>query len=87
MAHGKYHFVNMATNQKTPVSLSTSLLDELSAHDKGRNISELIERALAYYIFELKRREQGQRDIDLINSNSGRFNKDAEENLEFQAMM
>ena len=74
----------MITKTKTSVSLSTSLLKELSIHSNGRSVSEFIEKALAYYMAELKRQERGRRDIEIINANATRFNREAEENLEFQ---
>jgi len=76
----------MITKTKKSVSLSTSLLQELTLVNENRGISEFIEKALRYYIDELKRRERGQQDIQIINANAQRFNKDAEENLEFQAL-
>ena len=76
----------MITKTKKSVSLSSSLLEELALFNKERSISEFIEKALTVYINELKRRERGQRDMEIINSNAKRFNKEAEENLKFQAM-
>jgi metal-responsive CopG/Arc/MetJ family transcriptional regulator len=76
----------MITKTKKSVSLSNPLLKELARLNKDSSISEFIERALVYYMNELKRQERGQRDIEIINANAERFNKDAEENLAFQAM-
>jgi metal-responsive CopG/Arc/MetJ family transcriptional regulator len=77
----------MITKTKKSVSLSNSLLKELVLLNKGRSISEFIEKALTYYMDELKRRERGRRDVEIINANAKRFNKEAEENLKFQAMI
>jgi metal-responsive CopG/Arc/MetJ family transcriptional regulator len=77
----------MITKTKKSVSLSNSLLKELAAINKELNISEFIEKALAFYINELKRQERGRRDIEIINANAKRFNREAEENLQFQAML
>jgi metal-responsive CopG/Arc/MetJ family transcriptional regulator len=77
----------MITKTKKSVSLSNALLKELALVNTDRGISGFIEKALSYYINELKRRERGQRDIQIINANAQRFNKEAEENLEFQAML
>ena len=74
----------MITKTKTSVSLSTSLLKELAIHSNGRSVSEFIEKALVHYMAELKRLERGQRDIEIINANAKRFNKEAEGNLMFQ---
>jgi metal-responsive CopG/Arc/MetJ family transcriptional regulator len=77
----------MITKTKTSVSLSRSLLDELALFNQNDNVSDFIEKALAYYIAELKRQERKQKDIEIINANAERFNKEAEENLKFQAML
>ena len=77
----------MITKTKKSVSLSISLLEELTSYNRSRNISEFVETALVYYINEIKRQERGRRDIEIINANAERFNKEAEENLKFQAMI
>ena len=74
----------MVTKAKKSVSLSSSLLEELYMFKKNMNISEFTETALYYYINELKRQERIQRDVEIIKSNVKQFNKEAEENLEFQ---
>ena len=76
----------MITKTKKSVSLSNSLLEELVQLNKDRSISEFIEIALTYYINELKKQEQGRQDREIIKANAERFNKEAEENLKFQAM-
>ena len=76
----------MITKTKTSVSLSNSLLKELTLLNNGRSVSEFIEKALAHYMMELKRQERSRRDIEIINANAKRFNKEAEENLKFQAI-
>ena len=76
----------MITKTKTSVSLSSSLLKELALFNKDKSVSKFIEEAIAHYLNELKRLERVQRDMEIINANSVRFNREAEENLEFQAM-
>ena len=76
----------MITKTKKSITLSNSLLNELDVFSKHMNTSEFIEKALVYYISELKRKEQGQQDINIINANAERFKKEAEENLEYQAI-
>ena len=76
----------MITKTKKSVSLSNSLLEELILLNKDGNISEFIEKALTHYINELKRKERGRRDLEIINANAKRFNKEAEENLKFQVV-
>jgi hypothetical protein len=63
------------------------VLHEVALLNENGNISEFIETALTYYITDLKRKERGLRDIEIINANAKRFNKEAEENLKFQAMV
>jgi len=77
----------MVTKTKKSVSLSNSLLNEVAIISKDKNISSFIEKALSHYISELKRQERGRRDIEIINANIKRFNREAEENLQFQAML
>jgi hypothetical protein len=77
----------MAVKTKQSIFLSSSLLNELTLINKDINISEFIEKALVFYINELKRQERGRRDIEIINANAKRFNSEAEENLQFQAML
>ena len=76
----------MITKTKTSVSLSSSLLKELTLLNKGRSVSEFIEKALTFYMSELKRQKRGRRDIEIINANAKRFNNEAEENLQFQVI-
>jgi len=77
----------MITKVKKSISLSNSLLKELTRFNKDENISQFIETALTYYINELKKHKRGKRDIEIINANAKRFNKEAEENLKFQAVI
>jgi len=72
---------------KKSISLSNVLLEDLVLFNKNRNISQFIETALVYYINELKKQERRRRDIEIINANAKRFNKEAEENLKFQAAL
>jgi metal-responsive CopG/Arc/MetJ family transcriptional regulator len=76
----------MITKIKTSVSISQSLLEELTPFNKDSNISQFIEQALTYYLAELKRQVRRERDRELLNANAVQFNKEAEENLEFQDM-
>jgi metal-responsive CopG/Arc/MetJ family transcriptional regulator len=75
----------MITKVKKSVSLSNTLLKELALINKDKNLSQFIETALIYYTNELKKQDRRQRDIKIINANAKRFNKQAEENLKFQA--
>ena len=77
----------MITKTKKSISLSNALLQEIMLINKDGNISEYIEKALVYYMNYLKKQERSRRDIEIINANAKRFNKEAEENLKFQAML
>ena len=77
----------MIMKTKKSISLSNSLLEDLVLFNKNKNISQFIETALVYYIKELKKQERRQRDIEIINAHAKRFNKEAEENLQFQAVL
>jgi metal-responsive CopG/Arc/MetJ family transcriptional regulator len=77
----------MITKTKKSISLSNSLLKELSIINKELNLSDFIEKAIVFYLNELERQERGRRDIEIINANAKRFNREAEENLQFQAML
>ena len=77
----------MITKTKKSISLSNSLLEELALLNDDRSISEFIENALNYYINELKKQKRRQQDIEILNANAKRFNKEAIENLKYQAMI
>jgi metal-responsive CopG/Arc/MetJ family transcriptional regulator len=77
----------MITKAKKSISLSNVLLQELTLYNSEKNISQFIETALIYYINELKKQKRRQRDKAIINTNAKRFNKQAEENLQFQAVL
>ena len=77
----------MITKTKKSVSLSNALLREIALVNKDENLSEYIEKALIHYMNFLKRHERSMRDVEIINANAKRFNKEAEENLKFQAMI
>ncbi|MDR0320166.1 MAG: hypothetical protein LBI28_01550 [Treponema sp.] len=77
----------MITKTKKSVSLSNVLLRKLAVHNQERNISQFVETALIYYINELEKQKRAQRDKKIINANAKRFNKQAEENLQFQALI
>jgi len=76
----------MITKTKKSVSLSNSLLEELALLNKDLSVSEFIENALTFYMNELKKQERRRRDVEIIKANAKRFNREAEENLKFQAM-
>jgi len=76
----------MVSKTEKSVLLSNALLQEIALANNSENLSEYIEKALIHYIKYLKRQERGRRDMEIINANAERFNKEAEENLQFQTM-
>jgi len=77
----------MIMKTKKSISLSNSLLNELALINKKMNISQFVETALLFYLDDLKKQARIQRDMEIIKSNQERFNREAEENLEFQAVL
>jgi metal-responsive CopG/Arc/MetJ family transcriptional regulator len=75
----------MIHKTKTSVSISSTLLRELAKFNETDNVSEFIEKALSHYIAFLKKQERAKRDLEILNANAERFNKEAEENLLYQA--
>jgi hypothetical protein len=72
---------------KVQISISRAVLEEVSRFNIERDMSRFVEQALVYYIAALKCREQSRRDVEIINANIERFNKEAVENLEFQTIL
>ena len=77
----------MITKAKKSIALSTVLLKDIASVNKNMNTSQFIEAAVVFYLNELKKQERKQRDIEIFNANRERFNKETEENLEFQDIL
>jgi len=58
------------------------LLTRLDRVDKNR--SAVLERAALAYLACLEREERDQRDLEIINRNAGRLNREAMDTLEYQ---
>ena len=69
---------------KTSVTLPTTLLDAIDKVDGNR--SAFIERAAIAYLTNLERRHRDQLDTDIINRNSKRLNREAEDVLGYQRL-
>jgi metal-responsive CopG/Arc/MetJ family transcriptional regulator len=76
----------MIAKTKASVSLSHSLLTEIAPYTENGNTSQFIEKALMYYLAELKRQTRKRRDLEIINTHAARFSREVVENLEFQDM-
>jgi len=72
---------------KKSISLSNSIMEEVTIYNRNGSISAFIEKALALYLKELRRQESGRRDKEIINANAKRFKREAEENLKYQVML
>jgi hypothetical protein len=82
----KYRFAgyNHTVRIKTSVTLPEDLLGRLDRIDKNR--SAVLERAARAYLAEIERRERDRRDIEIINRNSKRLNREAMDALKFQRL-
>lgn len=67
---------------KTSVTLPSDLLQAIDKVDDNR--SAFIEKAATAYLNALDRRQRESRDLEIINRNAKRLNKEAAEVLEFQ---
>lgn len=57
-------------------------MTRLDRVDKNR--SALLERAALAYLDKLSRQERDRRDLELINRNADRLNREVEDTLEYQ---
>ena len=67
---------------KTSITLPSELLGQLDRVDKNR--SALLERAARAYLARLESDERDRRDIEIINRNADRLNREATDTLEYQ---
>ena len=67
---------------KTSITLPKELLGRLDRVDKNR--SALLERAALAYLAQLERDVRDRRDIEIINRNAERLNREAMDTLEYQ---
>jgi len=69
---------------KTSITLPKGLLTRLDRVDKNR--SALLERAALTYLAQLERRARDRNDIEIINRNAERLNREAMDTLEYQQL-
>ncbi len=67
---------------KTSITFPAELLARLDSVDQNR--SALLERAALAWLAHLERLERDRRDIEIINRNAGRLNREAQDTLEYQ---
>lgn len=69
---------------KTSITLPKDLLGRLDQIDKNR--SALLERAALAYLAQIERQERDRRDIEIIDCNAERLNREAMDTLEYQQL-
>lgn len=69
---------------KTSITLPEGLLSRLDRVDKNR--SALLERAALAYLDQLERQARDRKDIEIIERNAERLNREALDTLEYQQL-
>jgi len=67
---------------KISITLPQELLGRLDRVDKNR--SALLERAALAYLARIESSGRDRRDLEIINRNAGRLNREAMDTLEYQ---
>lgn len=70
---------------KTSVTLPRDLLQRQERVNKNR--SAVLEQAARVYLSQLERQARVQRDIEIINRNAERLNREAMDTLEYQQLL
>lgn len=69
---------------KTSITLPEELLGRLDRVDKNR--SAVIEKAALAYLAKLDREARDRSDVEIINRNAARLNREAMDVLEYQKL-
>jgi metal-responsive CopG/Arc/MetJ family transcriptional regulator len=72
--------------EKTSITLSQEVLkgvDRIAGPKQSR--SAVIEAVLRRHLLEQQRVQRDRRDLEILNRNAGRLNREAEDGLEYQA--
>jgi metal-responsive CopG/Arc/MetJ family transcriptional regulator len=75
---------NYLVRVKTSITLPKALLNRVDQVDKNR--SAFLERAALTYLAEMERQARDRRDIEIINRNADRLNREAMDTLEYQQL-
>jgi hypothetical protein len=75
---------NRLVRVKTSITLPRDLLTRLDRIDKNR--SALLERAAVAYLTRLAEKEAARKDIEIINRNAARLNREALDTLDYQRL-
>ncbi len=70
---------------RTSISLSKDVLAALEQLAPDENRSSVIERALREFISQHANRARNNRDLEILNRNAGRLNREAKDVLTYQA--
>ncbi|MDM8522974.1 hypothetical protein QUF80_06330 [Desulfococcaceae bacterium HSG8] len=71
---------------QTSVMLSENLLSTIEQmSEKDKTLSDFIEVALQFYISKLKRFDETDKDIEIINKNADYLNRETQDALQYQA--
>ena len=72
---------------KTSITLSPDVLEAIDAQaGRGRTRSEFIEAALPAFLDQTKRQERDARDLDILNRQAERLNREAADVLTYQVI-
>jgi hypothetical protein len=75
---------NRLVRIKTSITLPIGSLNRLDRVDKNR--SALHERAALSYLAQMERQARDRRDIEIIDRNAERLNREAMDTLEYQQL-
>ena len=75
---------NYLVRVKTSITLPEDLLGRLDRVDKNR--SALLERAAVAYLAHLEREARDRKDMEIIDRNADRLNREAVDTLEYQQL-
>jgi hypothetical protein len=75
---------NRLVRVKTSITLPAGLLSRLDRVDKNR--SALLERAALAYLAQLERQARDRRDVEIIERNAERLNREAMDTLGYQQL-
>jgi metal-responsive CopG/Arc/MetJ family transcriptional regulator len=75
---------NYLVRVKTSITLPEELLRRLDRIDTNR--SSMLERAAVAYLARLERQARDKKDIDIINRNATRLNREARDTLGYQRL-
>jgi metal-responsive CopG/Arc/MetJ family transcriptional regulator len=75
---------NYLVRVKTSITLPSDLLKSIDQADSNR--SAFIERAARSYLARMRKAEREAKDVEIINANAERLNKEAADVLDYQGL-